>query len=203
MHSFLGSLFSGFIVSLGLIVAIGAQNAFVLRQGIKGQHVVAVVLTCILSSAILISIGIGGFSLIRSTLPWIEEVSKYGGAAFLLVYGVMSLKKAFGPEQALVPSKDTTEPLVRTLLTCLALTWLNPHVYLDTVLLMGLISTQHENYSDAFAIGAITASTVFFSSLGFAATKLRPVFAKPISWRILEMIIAVIMFSIAIKLLFL
>ncbi|WP_041794983.1 LysE/ArgO family amino acid transporter [Pararhodospirillum photometricum] len=197
MDSYLTGLAMGF----SLIVAIGAQNAFVLRQGVRGEHVLAVVLACALSDALLIALGVGGFQTLIQSLPWLDPVLRYGGAAFLLWYGALSLRRALGPAAALALASDTPAPLGRTLATCLALTWLNPHVYLDTVVLLGTLSTRFPGDEPWFGAGAVTASFVFFFALGFGARFLRRWLASPACWRGLEAVIAVIMASIAIKLL--
>lgn len=192
--------FTGMTMGLGLIVAIGAQNAFVLRQGLKGEHIFAVCLTCILSDAILILLGVTSFAHIAARLPWLDPVMRYGGAAFLFAYGAKSLRSALGSNAALTEAASDPGSLRAAVLTCLALTWLNPHVYLDTVVLLGTISTQFGDQKMAFAAGAISGSVLFFFALGYGATWLRPVFARPAAWRILEGIIALVMWAIALKL---
>ncbi|WP_449393939.1 LysE/ArgO family amino acid transporter [Devosia riboflavina] len=194
---------AGLSVGLSLIVAIGAQNAFVLRQGLRGEHVFAVCLVCALSDAALIVLGVTSFGRIAALLPWIDPVMRFGGAAFLIWYGGRSLISALKSRSALsVGAGDGARPLLTTLLACLAITWLNPHVYLDTVVLLGTISTQFSGREVYFASGAIAGSFVFFFALGYGAAFLRPIFAKPFAWRILEAIIAVIMWAIALKLVF-
>lgn len=192
---------TGFGVSLSLILAIGAQNAFVLRQGIRNEHVLPVVLACAASDAILISFGVGGFREVLARAPWIDPVMRYGGAAFLLWYGALSMRSALRSTAGLVISDRPPATVWRTLAVCLALTWLNPHVYLDTVVLIGTVSTRFPGEEAAFATGAVTASFVFFCLLGFGARHLRPIFARPKAWRVLEAIIAVVMWLIAARLL--
>ncbi|ODR92803.1 LysE/ArgO family amino acid transporter [Sinorhizobium alkalisoli] len=192
---------TGLVMGLSLIVAIGAQNAFVLRQGLRNEHVFAVCLTCALSDAVLITMGVTSFQQIAALLPWLDPVMRYGGAAFLAWYGAISLYSAFHASGALTVQEAGSSSLRATLLTCLALTWLNPHVYLDTVVLLGSISTRSPGYEASFAAGAATGSFLFFFSLGYGATWLRPVFAKPAAWRILETLIALTMWSIALSLL--
>lgn len=192
---------AGLGMGLSLIVAIGAQNAFVLRQGLKGEHVLAVCLACAVSDAMLIVVGVTSFGQIASWLPWVDPVMRVGGAAFLAWYGAKSLMSALRSTNTLsVEGKPATKPLLPTLLTCLALTWLNPHVYLDTVVLLGSVSTQFAGQQSAFATGAVAGSFLFFFALGFGAALLRPVFAKPIAWRILETLIALVMWAISLKL---
>ena len=190
-------VFAGMTMGLGLIVAIGAQNAFVLRQGLRDQHVFVVCLTCAVSDALLIVLGVTSFGKIAALLPWLDPAMRYGGAAFLICYGAKSLRAALRSTEALTAcaSTETSDPF-RTLLACLAITWLNPHVYLDTALL-GTISTQFPGAGASFAAGAIAGSFLFFFALGYGAAWLRPLFAKPSSWRVLEGTIAVVMWAIA------
>lgn len=190
----------GLLVGLSLIVAIGAQNAFVLRQGLRGEHVLAVCLTCALSDAILIVAGVTGFSRLVELAPWFEPTARYAGAAFLLVYGIVSLRSAFAASGALQPAQAGGRSLRAVLATCLALTWANPHVYLDTVVLLGSISTQYAGDEAMFAAGAITASFTFFFLLGYGARTLRPLFADPRAWRVVECGVGVLMFALALRL---
>lgn len=190
----------GFLLGLSLILAIGAQNAFVLRQGLRGEHVLAVCLACALSDAILIALGVAGFGAAAAAAPWLLPAMRYGGAAFLILYGARSLRAALGGGGALSPADAPRAPLGATLATCLALTWLNPHVYLDTVALIGSISTQYPGRAPAFAAGAMTASFAFFFALGYGARLLRPLFARPAAWRALDGCIALVMAALAAKL---
>jgi L-lysine exporter family protein LysE/ArgO len=191
---------TGLTMGLGLIVAIGAQNAFVLRQGIRREHVFAVCLTCALSDAVLITVGVTGFRTIVAVMPALDLAMRFGGAAFLLWYAIRSLLSALRSSHGLVAGGREPESLGRTLAICLALTWLNPHVYLDTVVLLGTISTQFPEARLAFAVGATTASFLFFFALGFGARWLQPLFAKPASWRVLETLIGALMLVIATRL---
>jgi L-lysine exporter family protein LysE/ArgO len=193
-------LVAGFLLGLSLILPIGAQNAFVLRIGLRGEHVLAVCLTCALSDAVLILAGISGFAQLSARVPWAGTVLLYGGAAFLLAYGARSFMAAFG-SASLRPSEAAPESLRRVVLTCLALTWLNPHVYLDTVVLIGSISTQFDEGKGWFAAGAMLASFTFFFSLGFWARLLKPLFARPVTWRVLDIAIGLIMWATATRLL--
>ena len=193
----------GFSLGLSLILAIGSQNAFVLKQGLKGEHVLLVCLICAASDAILILIGISGFHVLVSNYPGIVSLARYGGAIFLFVYGLRSFYTAWHSSSALNPSDINSNSWVNSALTCLAFTWLNPHVYLDTVVLLGSISSQFSGRLLYFSSGAITASFVFFFSLGYGAQLLRPIFALARSWQILEILIGFIMWAIAVKLLFL
>lgn len=192
---------AGFLLGLSLIVAIGAQNAFILRQGLRREHVLPLVLTCAISDAILIALGVAGFATILSRLDWLEPVMRYGGAAFLIVYALRSLYSAWTSGASLTADGQTATSLRSAFLTCLAFTWLNPHVYLDTVVLLGSISTRYAGQEIAFALGAMTASFTFFFGLGYGARLLAPLFERPGAWRILDLIIAVVMASIAVKLL--
>ncbi len=195
------AILSGFLLGLSLIIAIGAQNAFVLRQGLRREHVLPIVLACALSDALLIALGVAGFATILAELGWLEPVMRYGGAAFLIVYAMRSLKAALTGADALTVGERSETSLATALATCLALTWLNPHVYLDTVVLLGSISTRHAPHQQAFALGAMLASFIFFFSLGYGARLLAPLFARPQAWRVLDGLIAVIMAAIAVNLL--
>jgi len=197
------SYLSGFSLGLSLILAIGAQNAFVLKQGLKRQYVLIVCLICAVSDAFLIALGVSGFSSVVSRFPSIEIIARYVGAIFLIVYGLLSFKSSFTSSHALNPADQAASSLSKVVATCLAFTFLNPHVYLDTFLLLGAVSTKFEATKLEFASGAISASFVFFFSLGYGAKLLIPLFQKPIAWKILEFIIGVIMLLIAASLLFL
>ena len=197
----MSALIAGFTLSFSLILAIGSQNAFVLRQGLKKEHVFVVCLICAVSDAILISLGVTGFSLIITTIPWIEPLARYGGALFLFIYGAMNFWSAFTSNESLNPADNQNAPLSKIVITCLALTWLNPHVYLDTLMLIGSISTQYVGQKTEFTIGAVSASFFFFFALGYGARTLRPFFEKPMSWKILDfIIIGCIMWAIAFSL---
>ncbi len=195
------SFFSGFGLSLSLILAIGAQNAFVLRQGLLERHVFWVCLICAVSDAALITAGILGMGTLAKAVPWFETVMRWGGAAFLLWYGWRNARSAWAGGSALEATGRTEQSLRETCLTVLALTWLNPHVYLDTLVLVGSISAQYPDRF-SFGVGAVLASFVFFFSLGYGARLLRGFFASPRSWQILDAIIAVTMWAIALKLLY-
>ena len=190
---------AGFSLGLSLILAIGAQNAFVLKMGLTRQHVFAVVLTCALSDAVLIAAGVTGFGALAEQVPWLEFAMRIFGAAFLIFYGLKNLISAYRGGAAMDLAGGSAS-LRNALLTCLALTWLNPHVYLDTVVLLGSIAAQFDNKL-AFGLGACTASFVFFFSLGYGARFLAPLFKRPVAWRILDLLIACVMFAIAASLL--
>ncbi|MEQ6202512.1 LysE/ArgO family amino acid transporter [Sulfitobacter sp. HNIBRBA2951] len=192
----------GFLLSLSLIVAIGAQNAFVLRQGLRREHVFWVCLTCGVSDALLIAAGVAGFGALAEAVPWFETVMRYGGAAFLIVYGFMNAKSAWRGGSTLEAARADPKPLGQTLLILLTITFLNPHVYLDTLVLIGSISAQYDDRL-AFGAGAVLASITFFFALGYGARLLEPLFANPVSWRILDGGIALTMWAIAASLLLL
>ncbi len=188
---------SGFLVGLSLILAIGAQNAFVLRQGLRREHVGAVVLACGLSDAVLMTAGVLGFGALSEAMPWLGNAMRLGGAAFLIVYGALRFRAALRGGAALMPTDATAAPLGRVLATCLLLTWANPHVYLDTLVLVGTLSAQYAPYSGYFGLGAVTASFTFFAALGYGARLLAPVFARPASWVVLEVVVGGTMWAIA------
>jgi len=191
---------SGFGLSFSLILAIGAQNAFVLRQGLRRAHVFAVCLACAVSDAILITAGVAGFGWLVEAAPWIQPLFKWGGVLFLFAYGVLAFRNAWRGGETLEAAGTNGQTLVSALGTCLALTWLNPHVYLDTLLLIGSVSTEYPEQGVAFAGGAIVASFVFFFALGYGARGLAPMFARPAAWRLLDVTVGVVMWSIAVKL---
>lgn len=191
---------TGLMTGLSLIVAIGAQNAFVLRQGLLGAHVFAVSLACSLSDAALIALGVAGFRQMAVAAPWFVPAMRYGGAAFLIWYGARNLRSALRSSEALAAGDARASSLAQTLAMGLALTWLNPHVYLDTVMLLGAISTRFPGQEASFASGAMTGSFLFFFSLGYGAKWLRPIFASPSSWRALEALLALTMWTIAFQL---
>ena len=191
---------TGLLTGLSLIVAIGAQNAFVLRQGLMGAHVFAVSLACSLSDAALIALGVTSFRQVAVAAPWFLPAMRYGGAAFLTWYGARNLYSALRSSKVIEGGDAKSFSLAQTLAMCLALTWLNPHVYLDTLMLLGAISTRFPGQEVSFASGAMTGSFAFFFSLGYGTKWLRPVFTSPTSWRVLEALIAVTMWAIALKL---
>lgn len=191
---------SGLSLALSLILAIGAQNAFVLRQGLRREHVFAICLTCATADALLIALGISALTQVTQIFPAFVPLLRYGGAAFLLVYSLRHALAAVQQHNALTPADQPPSSLARSLAVCLALTFLNPHVYLDTVLLIGSVSSQFPGHRLAFGLGAMTASFLFFFSLGYGARLLAPLFARAIAWRVLDGVIALVMASIAIRL---
>lgn len=191
------SILSGFATGLTLIIAIGAQNAFVLRQGLRREHVLPVVLVCAVADALLITAGVAGLGVLVSGHPVALDVTRYGGAAFLSGYGLLAIRRVFRPG-AMTASERSAETLSAALLACLAFTFLNPHVYLDTVVLLGSIANQHgPDGRWLFGIGAAAGSVVWFFALGYGARRLSPFFARPRAWRVLDGLIAVVMLGLA------
>jgi L-lysine exporter family protein LysE/ArgO len=191
----------GFFAGLGLIVAIGAQNAFVIRQGLSRQHVFVVVAICAIADASLIALGIAGLGAIIQGLPWLLEGVRWFGVAYLTWFGIKSVRSAFKNE-AMDTSGTQTTSLKKAVLAVLGFTFFNPHVYLDTVILLGSISNQFADDRWIFGLGAMTASIVWFSAIGFGARAASRFMSKPIFWRVLDSLIAVVMFSIAFYLAF-
>ena len=201
---------AGFLTGGSLIVAIGAQNAFVLRQGLLRHHVTAVVLVCALSDAVLITAGVSGIGAVIDRAPWVIDVVRWLGVAFLLGYAAASLRRALRPGSlhADGAAAARAEPRRAVVTRAVALTWLNPHVYLDTVLLIGSIAATHASSGGGpdgrwfFAAGAIIASLTWFSALGYGARVLAPALARPRAWQVLEVLIAATMALIAVRLAF-
>lgn len=202
LMSQLQALANGIGLTFSLIVAIGAQNAFLLRQGLKRQNVWTSATICFLSDAALITFGCAGFgSLVQAHPSWLQAISRIG-AAFLIVYGARTAWFALQSQRLEVEtspsSANSGDSYRKAILTCLAMTWLNPHVYLDTVLLLGGIGGRYPTATRAyFAAGAIAASGIWFYSLGFGAGWLAPLFRKPLTWRVLDAVIALTMWVIA------
>ena len=190
-------LLAGFLSGAALIIAIGAQNAFVLRQGIRREHVLTVVLVCAGADALLIGAGIAGLGALIQALPATLAVARYGGAAFLLGYGLIAVRRVL-QAQALTLDSDARVSLGSAVTTCLAFTFLNPHVYLDTVILLGSLASQRGEHGRwVFGSGAAMASVVWFFALGYGARLLAPLFGKPAAWRVLDALIALVMFTLA------
>lgn len=214
----LPSLLAGLGLGFSLIVAIGAQNLFVLRQGVRREHLLAVVAVCALSDAVLILLGVSGIGLVLQAVPWLIVVVRWAGAAFLVGYGLLAARRALRPSgvtlhldasgsspaplagTTTVQTRPARTTLSATVLTCLALTWLNPHVYLDTIFLLGSVASTHGDGRWAFATGACAASLLWFSALGYGARFLGRWLDTPRAWRLLDGIIAVVMFAIALSL---
>ena len=192
---------AGLGFGLSLIVAIGAQNAFVLRQGLRREHVFAVVAICALSDALLIAVGIAGLGAIIQRVEWLLLIIEFVGGIFLLTYGTRAALRAIKPHALSPEIAGTTTSLAKTVSTTLALTFLNPHVYLDTVLLLGSVAGTYGSNDWWFGAGAITGSIIWFSTLGFGARLLTPIFKSAQSWRILDSFIAIVMFALGVSLL--
>ena len=193
-------LIQGFFISASLIIAIGAQNAFVLRLGLQRQHVLPVVLLCSISDAAMITAGVAGMGILVKQSQSLLTIITWGGFAFLAIYGTQAFLRAFKSEEMVV-SNGGSISLKRALLTVLAFTYLNPHVYLDTLLLIGGLSAQWQGTDRAiYGLGAGSASFVWFFALGYGARILTPLFEKPMAWRILDFFIGVVMWSIALTL---
>lgn len=184
----------GYVVSISLILAIGAQNAFVLRQGLRREHVGWVVAACAVSDAVLIT---AGFGVVSAAWPWVPDAMRWAGVAFLVVYGALRFCAALRGGEALRPAAGGADPLGRVLATSLVLTWANPHVYPDKVVLMGSISAQYAPHEWVFAAAAALGSFSFFTALGFGARLLAPVFAKAAAWVWLEVGVGATMWAIA------
>lgn len=215
-QNMISSVLAGFGLGLSLIVAIGAQNLFVLRQGIRREHAGAVAAVCALSDAALIAVGVSGVGVLLQAAPWLLNAVRWAGAAFLFGYAVLAARRALRPGSAglatgatgATDTSDATGPTLRrtarlapVLATTLALTWLNPHVYLDTVFLLGSVASTHGDGRWWFAAGAILGSVAWFFSLALGARALGRVLASARAWRILDGVIAVVMAAIAVSLL--
>ncbi len=210
-RSVLTSLVAGLGLGLSLIMAIGAQNLFVLRQGLRREHVIAVAAICAASDAALIALGVSGVGLVLQAVPWLIDLVRWAGAVFLVVYGLLAAKRAWRPsgqsldvaatESAGAPAPvRTATRLAPVVLTVLALTWLNPHVYLDTVFLLGTVANTHGDTRWWFALGAMIASVVWFFGLAIGARYLSRWLATPRAWRILDAVIAVVMIALGVSL---
>jgi len=192
---------SGFFLALSLIVAIGAQNAFILRQGLLRQHVFVLCLICALSDAVLISAGVAGLGTLVSSSPMLIKVVTLGGSAFLFAYAALAFYRAWRPQTMSAAGNGKTS-LKAAIAACLAFTFLNPHVYLDTVVLLGSLSAQFEGVGRLqYALGAILAATIWFFGLGYGARLLEPIFSRPAAWRVLDILIGLVMTAIGISLL--
>jgi L-lysine exporter family protein LysE/ArgO len=190
---------NGFVLGASLIIAIGAQNAFILKQGLLRQHVFILCLICALSDALLIAAGVGGLGTLISSNPALIKAITLFGALFLAAYAFMAFRRAFHASSMGVSGEGSS--LGKAVATVLALTFLNPHVYLDTVLLLGGLSSRYEGDARlAYGVGAMLASFVWFFSLGYGARLLLPLFQKPSAWRVLDILIGIVMSLIAISL---
>jgi L-lysine exporter family protein LysE/ArgO len=199
--SIVSAAISGFLLGASLILAIGAQNAFILRQGLLRQHVFVLCLICAASDALLIAAGVAGLGTLIATSPRLIMAVTVGGALFLFAYAFMAFRRAMHPE-ALHAAKKGEGSLKAAIAACLAFTFLNPHVYLDTVVLLGSLSASFEGAARiAYGAGAVVASFVWFFGLGYGARLLQPVFARPTAWRVLDILIGVVMAAIGFGLL--
>lgn len=199
--SLLPAALSGFLLGASLIIAIGAQNAFILRQGLMRQHVFVLCLICALSDAVLIALGVAGLGTLISSSPRLITVVTIGGAVFLFAYAFIAFRRAASPA-ALQAARGGESRLGPAIAACLAFTFLNPHVYLDTVVLLGSLSSAYEGQARlAYGLGASAASFVWFFALGYGARLLEPLFARPSAWRVLDVLIGLVMTAIAISLL--
>ncbi|MEU7168015.1 LysE/ArgO family amino acid transporter [Streptomyces morookaense] len=202
MHNVFTAGAAGFGTGLSLIVAIGAQNAFVLRQGIRRDAVVPVVAICALSDAVLIALGVAGLGSLVTAWPPAMTAVRWLGAAFLLGYGLRAAVRARRSSDAAMRTEGSpVRSRRRAVLSCLAMTWLNPHVYLDTVLLLGAIAAAKGPLRWEFGIGAALASLCWFSTLGFGARLLSGVFARPSAWRVIDVLMAATMLFVGVMLL--
>lgn len=198
----LHALLAGFVAGASLIVAIGAQNAFVLRQGLQRRHVGLVVAVCAASDIALILLGVSGIGAVADAWPGVLQGLRYGGAAFLGAYALLAARRAWRGSGGLLAHGKDQRSWRRVLLTCLAFTFLNPHVYLDTMVLLGSLSTRYPGQLRwAFALGACLASATWFCSLGYGARLLQPVFRKPTAWRLLDAAVALFMLGLCLALL--
>ncbi|MEL6954423.1 MAG: LysE/ArgO family amino acid transporter [Pseudomonadota bacterium] len=196
----LSAFLPGFALSFSLILAIGAQNAFVLRQGLRREFVGVVVLVCCLSEALLIFAGVAGFGALAEAFPWAVEAMRWGGVAFLILYGLQSLRSALRPGDALEAAGGAGRTLGPVIATTLTLTFANPHVYLDTVGLIGAVASTYGAGRWGFGLGALAASCVFFLILGYGARLIAPIFARPVAWRWLDAVVGATMLALAAKL---
>lgn len=196
----LADLLAGFVSGAVLIVAIGAQNAYVLRQGIRRQHVLPLVLLCAGADALLIAAGIAGLGTLIDRQAGFLSIARYAGAAFLCAYALVAARRAFTGERLLVDAAERV-PLRTALATCLGFTFLNPHVYLDTVILLGALASQRGDGRWLFGGGAALASFVWFFALGYGARLLAPLFARAVAWRVLDSLISLTMFALGLSLL--
>ena len=196
----LSAAVSGFLLGASLIIAIGAQNAFILRQGLLRQHVFVLCLICALSDALLIAAGVAGLGTLIGQSPNLILAVTVGGALFLFAYAAIAFRRAMKPEM-LKAAKTGEARLWPAVAACLAFTFLNPHVYLDTVVLLGGLSAAYEGQARlAYGLGAAAASFVWFFGLGYGARLLEPVFARPAAWRVLDLLIGLVMAAIGLSL---
>ncbi|MBZ9782478.1 LysE/ArgO family amino acid transporter [Pseudomonas sp. REP124] len=193
------SYVNGLLVAFGLIMAIGTQNAFVLAQSLRREHHLPVAALCVMCDAILVAAGVFGLATVLAQNPTLLAVARWGGAVFLIWYGSQALRRAFSRQSLHQGENQTVRSLRAVMLSALAVTLLNPHVYLDTVLLIGSLGAQ-QSVPGAYVVGAATASLLWFFTLALGAAWLAPWLARPSTWRILDLLVAVMMFAVALQL---
>jgi L-lysine exporter family protein LysE/ArgO len=193
------SYFNGLLVTAGLIIAIGAQNAFVLAQSLRREHHLPVAALCIVCDILLVSVGVFGLAAILAESPVLMQITRWGGVSFLLVYGVIALRRAARPKGLQEDQQRGRRSLRSVLLAALAVTLLNPHVYIDTVLLIGSLGAQQPE-PGAYTLGAASASTAWFLILALGGAWLAPWLARPLTWRLIDLGVAAMMFAIALQL---
>jgi L-lysine exporter family protein LysE/ArgO len=193
------SYLNGLLISLGLIMAIGTQNAYVLAQSLRREHHLSVALLCIVCDVVLVAAGVFGLANVLAHSPTLLAIARWGGVIFLLWYGAMALRRAVSPQSLAQGDADGQRSRRAVLLTALAVTLLNPHVYLDTVLLVGSLGAQ-QTVPGAYVAGAASASVLWFSTLAIGAAWLAPWLARPTTWRLLDLMVAVMMFGVAAQL---
>ncbi|MCW2835398.1 MAG: amino acid transporter [Nocardioides sp.] len=183
---------TGVVTGFALIVAVGAQNAFILRQSLRGERVLPLIVVCVLSDVLAITVGVAGLGAVLERWPAVLPIAQIGGGLYLLAFGIQSAMRAWRPT-ALVADGGTPMTMRRAVLLTLALTWLNPHFYLDTVVMLGTVANSFGDQRWWFCAGSIVASLVWFPTLGFGSRFLRGLFARPSAWRVLDSGIAVLM----------
>lgn len=193
------SYVNGLLVAAGLIMAIGTQNAFVLAQSLRREHHLPVAALCVICDALLVAAGVFGLATVLAHNPTLLAVARWGGAVFLIWYGSQALRRAFSKQSLEQGENQTVRSLRAVMLSALAVTLLNPHVYLDTVLLIGSLGAQ-QTEPGAYVVGAASASLLWFFTLALGAAWLAPWLARPSTWRILDLLVAVMMFTVAIQL---
>ena len=193
------SYLNGLLVAFGLIMAIGTQNAFVLAQSLRREHHLPVAAFCVVCDALLVAAGVFGLATLLAQNPLLLSVARWGGAVFLLWYGTQALRRAFSTSSLEHSASQTARSLKTVMLSALAVTLLNPHVYLDTVLLIGSLGAQ-QSVPGAYVVGAASASLMWFFTLALGAAWLAPWLARPNTWRILDLLVAVMMYAVALQL---
>ncbi|HBP50338.1 amino acid transporter [Pseudomonas sp. FSL R10-0056] len=193
------SYLNGLLVAFGLIMAIGTQNAFVLAQSLRREHHLPVAAFCVVCDALLVAAGVFGLATLLAQNPLLLSVARWGGAVFLLWYGTQALRRAFSTSSLEHSASQTARSLKAVMLSALAVTLLNPHVYLDTVLLIGSLGAQ-QSVPGAYVVGAASASLMWFFTLALGAAWLAPWLARPNTWRILDLLVAVMMYAVALQL---